>query len=101
MVSSVQQCQVVSDCVNAYFSQCANNICMHKDVFPPNSLEIAGVVLLPLLLGFANNGGIGGGGLIIPASIALFGFNTIQAIAISNAIIFVGAAVRYFGFSLF
>jgi uncharacterized membrane protein YfcA len=76
-------------------------MCVHKSVFPPRPPEIIGVILLPLLLGFANNGGIGGGGLIIPASIALFGFNTIQAIAISNAIICVGAVVRYFGFSIF
>ncbi len=68
---------------------------------PPNGLEIGGVIILPLLLGFANNGGIGGGGLIIPVCIAMFGFTTIQAIALSNAVIFTGAVVRYFGFSIF
>jgi hypothetical protein len=70
-------------------------------VFPPNALEIGGVIILPLLLGFANNGGVGGGGLIIPVCIAMFGFSTIQAIALSNSTIFVGAAVRYFGFSVY
>ena len=44
---------------------------------PPNSLEIVGIIILPLLLGFANNGGIGGGGLIIPVCITMFGFSTI------------------------
>lgn len=76
-------------------------MCLHKDVFPITGSEIAGIIILPLLLGFANNGGVGGGGLIIPVCIALFGFNTIQAIALSNAVIFVGACVKYFGFSIF
>lgn len=78
-----------------------NGFCAHKNVFPANGSEIAGVIILPLLLGFANNGGIGGGGLIIPVCIAMFGFSTIQAIALSNFVIFAGALVRYFGFSIF
>jgi len=68
---------------------------------PPNGLEIGGIIILPLLLGFANNGGVGGGGLIIPVCIAMFGFTTIQAIALSNATIFAGALVRYLGFSVY
>lgn len=76
-------------------------MCQHKGVWPPNGQEWGGIVLLPILLGFANCGGVGGGGLIIPVAIALFGFNTIEAIAISNSTIFVGACVKYFGFSIF
>lgn len=68
---------------------------------PPNAIEIAGIILLPILLGLANTGGIGGGGLVIPVCITLFGFSTIQAMALSNAIISTGALVRYFGFSIF
>ena len=94
-------CTQVSDCINSAFQQCQNNICAHKDVFPATWSEIGGAIILPLLLGFANNGGIGGGGLIIPVCIAMFGFTTIQAIALSNFVIFAGAAVRYFGFSIF
>lgn len=55
---------------------------------------------MPLVLGLANNGGVGGGGLIIPVCIGMFGFNTIHSIALSNFIIFVGALVRYLGFSI-
>jgi uncharacterized membrane protein YfcA len=91
---------VVADCTNHQFQQCVNGMCLHKDVFPLTGPEIAGIIILPLLLGFANNGGVGGGGLIIPVCIALFGFNTIQAIALSNAVICVGACVKYFGFSI-
>ena len=67
---------------------------------PPNYLEVCAILILPVLLGLAFNGGIGGGGLTIPICIAMFGFSTIQAIAISNSTIFAGSAVRYFGFSV-
>jgi len=93
-------CNIAADCMSPQFEVCTNNVCMHKPVFPATGLEIGGVILLPLLLGFANNGGVGGGGLIIPVCISMFGFNTIQSIALSNFVIFVGAFVRYFGFSI-
>jgi uncharacterized membrane protein YfcA len=69
-------------------------------VLPPTKSEVIAIILLPILIGLANNGGVGGGGLIIPICIAFFGFTTIQAIAISNSTIFIGSAVRYFGFSI-
>ena len=69
-------------------------------MLPPNRLEVLAIFILPGLLGLANNGGVGGGGLIIPICIAFFGFTTIQAIAISNSTIFFGSAVRFFGFSI-
>ena len=52
-----------------------------------------------MLLAMANIGGIGGGGLIIPITIALFGFATREAIALSNATIFLGALTRFVLFS--
>jgi len=52
-----------------------------------------------LLLALANIGGIGGGGIIIPVCISMYGFGTRHAIALSNAIIFLGAVTRYVGFS--
>ena len=41
-------------------------------------------------------GGIGGGGLIVPLTMALFGFSTKDAIAISGFTIFTGAVARFF-----
>jgi len=93
-------CSTSADCPNSAFAKCDSGFCEHKDVFPATISELVGVFLLPILLGLANNGGVGGGGLIIPICIAVFGFSTIQAIALSNSTIFVGGAVRYFGFSL-
>jgi uncharacterized membrane protein YfcA len=56
-------------------------------------------VVMTLLLALANIGGIGGGGIIIPVCISMYGFGTRHAIALSNAIIFMGAVTRYLGFS--
>ena len=75
-------------------------MCRHKNIFPFLTEEIAGIIILPILLGISNIGGIGGGGLIIPVSIALFGFSTREAIAVSNATIFGGSIVRFFLFSI-
>jgi hypothetical protein len=58
------------------------------------------LLVLGVLLGFANIGGIGGGGLIIPVSISMFGFTTKDAVAISNSTICTGAIVRFFMFSV-
>jgi len=99
-VMAANECAVQSDC-GSVFMNCVSQVCVHKGVFPPTGIEIGGIILLPILLGFANNGGIGGGGLIIPVCISMFGFNTIQAIALSNSTIWVGSLVKYFGFSLF
>lgn len=95
------QCTIAADCINSQFQRCLNSTCVHKDVMPPIPLEIGGIIILPLLLGLANIGGIGGGGLIIPVCIAMFGFTTIQAIALSNSTICVGALLRYLGFSIY
>ena len=75
--SELIHCKVVEDCPEPTFARCYEDVCHHKEVFPPVFSEIVGVMFLPILLGLANNGGIGGGGLIIPACIALFGFTTI------------------------
>jgi uncharacterized membrane protein YfcA len=63
--------------------------------------EWIGLVMFFILLGLANIGGIGGGGLIIPICIAMFGTTTRQAIALSNSTIFFGSFTRFFFFSIF
>ena len=91
----VQICATTADCDKPPFFICEEEVCRHKDIFPIYPREFIGVVLLPILLGMANVGGIGGGGLIIPFLMTFWGFDTKQAIAISNMTIFVGAVVRY------
>jgi len=51
--------------------------------------------VLPILLALANVGGVGGGGLIIPVTMALFQFTTKEAIAISGFTILVGSIARF------
>ena len=63
--------------------------------------EIVGIITLPLLLGLANIGGIGGGGLIIPLAIGCWGFSTTEAVALSNSIVFLSCVLRFFGFSIY
>ena len=62
--------------------------------------EYVGIITLPILLGLANVGGIGGGGLVIPLAIGCWGFSTVEAVAISNSTVFMGALLRFFGFSI-
>ena len=70
-------------------------------MFHPKLLpaELVATIILPIIVGLANNAGLGGGGLIIPICIAMMGLSSIEAIAISNSIIFAGGVVRLIGFS--
>ena len=58
-------------------------------------IEILGSFLVFFILLTANMGGLGGGGALIPICMLFFGFDTKQAIAQSNASIFVSAVARY------
>lgn len=97
-----ERCWQDKDCQDFPYIECSGESrrCEHKGAFPVVGWEILGCFLLPLLLGFANIGGIGGGGLIIPVLMALFGFGPQNAVALSNSTIFVAASIRYFMFSI-
>ena len=95
--NSTDSCILDKDCDKQPFFICSEkNICVHKEVFPIHWLEFIGTVVLPVLLGMANVGGIGGGGLIIPFLMTFWGFTTKESIAISNMTIAVGAIIRFF-----
>lgn len=57
--------------------------------------EYVGSILILVLLFISNVGGLGGGGAVIPLAMVFFGFDTKQAIAQSNASIFVASVARY------
>lgn len=59
-------------------------------------MEFLGLIVLPMMVGFANVAGIGGGGLTIPLLLLFWGFNTKESISLSCSIQFVGSVVRYF-----
>ena len=91
----VVNCQVDAEC-DPPFTLCISNECQHKDLFPIYEAEFLGFLVLPALVGMANVGGIGGGGLTVPLVMVCWGFTKKQSIAISGASIFFGSVVRYF-----
>lgn len=61
--------------------------------------EIFPTIFLPVLLGIASVAGVGGGMVMVPITIAFFHFNSKEAIAISTAIVFETAILRFVFFS--
>lgn len=58
-------------------------------------IEIVGCFAIFTLLTIANIAGLGGGGSVIIIAMVFFGFDTKQAIAQSNASIFISSVLRY------
>lgn len=87
----VLSCRTDSDC--SRLSVCISEECEHKDLFPMSITEYLGVILVILLAGLSNAGGIGGGAIMMPILILLFGFVPHYAIPISQVIIFGGSLI--------
>lgn len=68
---------------------------MHKDVSSFLPIEVFGCLITILVICYANCGGIGGGGIMIPITIFFFGFDIKAAIALSNATVAVASICRY------
>ena len=60
------QCKTDADCVGPPWETCVKNVCKHKSVFPMQPLDFFGMIMTFLGLYYANIGGLGGGGLIVP-----------------------------------
>lgn len=90
-----------SDCASHPYEICdtLSKTCVHKGVFPIVGTEIAGYILIPLLFAVASVGGISGGLILLPLLIAMFQMTTKDSIAISSAITFSSALVRFVCFS--
>jgi uncharacterized membrane protein YfcA len=59
------------------------------------SIEFVGCFFCILIVMMANAGGLGGGGVVIPVGIAFYKFDTREAIAMSNASVFISSLVRF------
>ena len=70
-------------------------MCTHKSPGPVLLREWIGYSVIFLLMVFANCGGQGGAGCVMPLSMIFFGFDIKSAIAISNSSITTSAIVRY------
>jgi uncharacterized membrane protein YfcA len=58
-------------------------------------LDFSGMVMTFLSLFYANIGGLGGGGLIVPVAQGFFRLDVKNAIALSNASIFLSSVIRF------
>ena len=67
-------------------------IATHKDLFPLDTNDMIGTVLVFIGLMLAASGGIGGGGILVPILILVFAFHPKHAIALSNFTI-LGSAI--------
>ena len=56
----------------------------HKDLFPLNHSDVVGTILVGLGLMVAASGGVGGGGILVPLLIIVYGFHPKYAIPLSN-----------------
>jgi uncharacterized membrane protein YfcA len=84
-------CKTDSDC--SRLNVCISQECEHKELFPLGIVEYLGVFLVILLAGLSNAGGVGGGAIMTPILILLFGFLPHYAIPISQVIIFGGSLI--------
>ena len=91
----VTHCKESSECPQYPFLICERKVCVHKGIFPIYMSEFFGIIVMAALLALANVGGIGGGGLIIPITMAMFTFTTKEAIALSGFTIFTGSVARF------
>jgi len=92
-------CKINSDCVSEW-EWCdsmpdGSHECEHKDLFPMYSLEFIGCFFCIFILMVANSGGLGGGGVVIPISLAFFKFDTRESIGMSNVSVFFSSLVRF------
>jgi uncharacterized membrane protein YfcA len=67
-------------------------IVKHKDLFPMDSSDIWGTIFVGLGLLVAASGGVGGGGILVPLLIGVYGFHPKYAIPLSNFTI-VGSSI--------
>ena len=58
-------------------------------------LEFIGCFFTIFIIMVANSGGLGGGGVVIPISLAFYKFDTRESIAMSNVSVFFSSLVRF------
>lgn len=84
-----------SDCGTSGYKICKKGACQHKLIFPIRGLEIAGTIVLTILMALAVMSGIGGGGIIVPLLMVFYKLSTKEAIAVSGFTILTGSICRY------
>lgn len=67
--------------------------CVHKEIWPPHTVEIIAYGLIFIVCNLANATGVGGGGMLVPVLVLLMGFPAHNAIPLSKSIILGGAII--------
>ena len=88
-ITTGEQGNETDDCPALH--DCIDNQCKHKDIFPLEGREIFGGLLIMVLSGFANAGGIGGGSILTPILLTIYGYTANKAIMIVYVLIFGGS----------
>jgi hypothetical protein len=99
-----EPCNIDADC-QAYYGpkyecEIPEMTCRHQLLFPFKSSldfnELIGFILVVLVAGVANSGGVGGGTMLTPIFIFIFGYTFQESIPLSKATIFAGAIANLF-----
>lgn len=72
------------DHLNQQFNRVLETVTAHKDLFPLDTSDYLGTALVGVGLMIAASGGVGGGGILVPLLIIVYGFHPKNAIALSN-----------------
>jgi len=81
-----------------YICSAGGKVCEHRPLYPlskeESTKDIIGYIAVILVSALANAGGIGGGGMLAPVYIFLFGYTIQESIPMTKATILAGAIVN-------
>ncbi|KAL4466077.1 hypothetical protein ABPG74_004314 [Tetrahymena malaccensis] len=84
---STISCTTDSDCDFNFY--CSSNLtCVHDSLWPPSALDIITYILIPIVVGIGNVGGLGGGIVKVPMLMLMLNYQTKVATFISYCILF-------------
>ena len=66
------------------YERTLQELARHKDLFPLDHYDYIGTILVGVGLMIAASGGVGGGGILVPLLIIIYGFHPKYAIPLSN-----------------
>mgnify|MGYP000942936411 CR=1 FL=1 len=71
--------------------KCVEGLCKHKEIFPLEPRECFGSILMTLLVGVANAGGMGGSFIAAPILMIIFNYSPAHAIRLVYCVVFGGS----------
>lgn len=87
-------CSVDNQCDPPY-KICIDGNCKHKELWKPTILESIGIIIILVISVLASAVGIGGGPLYISILVFFFRFDSLEAQALSNGLIFLNSMITY------